>query len=213
MRKYAVYNPCMKSKLTPRQQEVLNYIVDVLRNEGRPPTQRQLAAHFGWNSDNSARQHLRLLEAKGAIELDPGYSRGIRVPGMHARAVLRRVPLVGKVAAGFPLEAIENVEDEIGIDPDMFPEEEIFALRVNGDSMHHEGIHDGDIAIVKKQAEAADGNMVVAMIDNEATLKFYHMYGRDIVLRAANPDYPDIIVRRKSEFSILGLVVGIVRRI
>jgi repressor LexA len=199
--------------LTQRQQEVLAYLTDAIRRGGRPPTLREMAAHFGWRSDNSARQHLRLLRQKGVIEYDEGVSRGIRLGPTPDAAELRDVPLVGKVAAGVPLEAIENIEGNVGIDPSMFPETDVFALRVNGDSMLEAGIHDGDIALIRKTGEAADGDIVIALLNGEATLKRYLRTTGTVILRAENDAYRDIQVSPRDEFQIVGLAIGIIRRL
>ncbi len=201
------------SDLTQRQREVLAYLTDAVRQDGRPPTLRELAAHFGWHSDNSARQHLRLLRQKGVIEYDEGVSRGIRLSRRGRAAELRQVPLVGRVAAGLPIEAIENLEGSIGVDPRLFPEAEIFALRVKGDSMTGIGIHDGDLAIVRKAAEARDQEVIVARLNGEATLKRLRRKNQAFWLQAENPAYGDIHVDRADSFEIVGIVVGIMRRL
>jgi len=200
-------------ELTARQQQVLDHIRLCLQQSGSPPTIRELAAHFGWRSDNSARQHLRLLAQKGCIDLDPLRARGIRLGSALQPLWLREVPLIGKVAAGRPLEAIENQEGVIGIDPRMFPETETFSLRIQGDSMVAVGIRDGDIAIVHKTPMADAGDIVVAMVNDEATVKRYLRDGDAIRLHAENPDYEDVVVQREDAFAILGVVVGIVRRL
>ncbi len=195
-------------ELTPRQQEVVAYIAEEIQTQGRPPTLREMAAHFGWQSDNAARQHLRLLEKKGALELNAHRSRGIRL--LHAPG--GGVPLVGKVSAGQPLEAIENVEGHIHLDPELFPEEDVFALRVRGDSMIQQGIHDGDIAIIRKQETAVHNEIVIALLNGEATLKRYRQYGRQALLHAENPAYKDIRIKKTDAFEILGVAIGILRR-
>ena len=127
-------------------------------------------------------------------------------------AGLRGVPLVGAVPVGIPIDAIEDVEGIVGIDTTMFPEAEVFALRVKGESMIGAGIRDGDIALVHQTPEAADGDIVVALMDGEATLKrFYRKDGR-VVLHAENPDFKDLVVQPGVDFSLSGVVVGIVRR-
>ena len=199
--------------LTARQQNVLDYLRDVIRAEGRPPTLRELAAHFGWKSDNAGRQHLRLLRQKGVIDYDEGIARGIRLAEGAAGGIpLKHVPLVGKVAAGLPIEAIENLDGHIGIDPSMFPEADTFALRVQGDSMRDAGIRTGDVAIIRKQQDASEGDIVIAILNGEATLKRYQRKGRAIVLHAENPVYADIIIGDGDDFTIVGVAIGIIRR-
>ncbi len=202
----------MIEKLTLRQKEVLDFIRLFLQNEDRPPTLNELCRHFGWKSDNSARQNLRLLAQKGVILLDAGSSRGIRLAPELRPTQVTGVPLVGKVAAGRPIEAIENIESRIGLDPELFPEEDIFALTVQGESMSGIGIRDQDIALVHKQATAKKGDIVVAIVNDEATVKRYMPRKRSVVLRAENPEFDDIVVSAKDELTLVGVVIGILRR-
>ncbi len=199
--------------LTERQQEVLDFLTDTMARGGRPPTLREIAAHFGWASDNAARQHLRLLRQKGVIAYDEGVARGIRLAPGRAGADLREVSLVGRVAAGVPLEAIENIEGTLGVDPRLFPEQDVFALRVRGESMQDAGIRDGDIALIRKQQEAREGDIVIALVNDEATLKRYARQGETVVLRAENPVYPDLEVTGRDSLELIGVVIGIMRRL
>lgn len=199
--------------LTERQQQVLAYLTDTIRQTGRPPTLREMTAHFGWRSDNSARQHLRLLRQKGAIEYDEGIARGIRLSPQLEAVQLREVALVGRVAAGLPIEAIENIEGSVGIDADLFPEAEVFALRVSGDSMVDVGIRDGDIALIRKSEEATDGDIVIALLNGEATLKRYIRKGPNALLRAENKQFADLAVTPEDDFRVVGLAIGIMRRL
>jgi repressor LexA len=198
--------------LTKRQNEVLAFIRETIRENDRPPTLHELMARFSWRSDNAARQHLRLLERKGALTLDPNRPRGIRLPEASRPAGLREVLLLGRVAAGKPLEALENIEGRVGIDPAIFPEEEVFALKVNGDSMTGAGIRGGDIALIRKQGEARDNDIVIALLNGEATLKRYRTRRETITLCAENPAYPDIAVTPADDFSVVGVAIGIIRR-
>jgi repressor LexA len=201
--------------LTKRQGEVLRFIMDRQRRAGSIPTVREIAEHFGFSSPNAAAQHLRLIEKKGYIQLLKGRARGIIVPaaaGADARQAVR-VPLVGAVAAGRPVTAVENLDGYITLDKELFAGQEVFALRVRGDSMTGVGIHDGDIAVVRKQPEAEHGQIAVVMIDGEATLKRFIRQGRKIVLQAENPDYADIVIRPKDgSVEIIGKVIGIMRK-
>ena len=196
--------------LTSRQQEVLDFIDREVHTRGCPPTLRELAGHFGWKSDNSARQHLRLLAKKGALSTEGGLSRNIRLTPTHPEP--RYVPILGQVAAGLPIEAIENREGEVSVDPDMFPEEDLFALKVKGDSMIGIGVHEGDTALIRKQDHAGHGEVVVAMLNGEATIKRFINRGRGHLLQAENEYYDDIPVRPDDDFAILGILTGIVRR-
>lgn len=199
--------------LTTRQQQVLEFIETCLEKDGRPPTLREVAGHFGWRSDNAARQHLEALETKGAIVIDRGQARGIRLVERHRPKPMREVPLVGRVPAGVPIEAIEEVERQVGLDPQMFPESDVFALTVRGDSMTGIGIHDGDTAVVRKVERAEHGDIVVAMIDGDATLKRYQLRQGHIVLHPENPAYRDIVVDDPEMFRMVGQVIGIIRRL
>jgi repressor LexA len=202
-------------KLTHRQREVLDFIVDRQQRGGAIPTVREIAEHFGFASPNAAAQHLRLIEKKGHIRLLKGRARGIVVPTSAGRTRRRgvRVPLVGAVAAGRPITAEENVEGHVTLDGDLFSSDDVFTLRVRGDSMTGAGIHDGDIAVVRKQPEVQDGELAVVMIDGEATLKRFRREGRRVILRAENPDYADIVIDpKRADVDIVGKVIGIMRK-
>ncbi|MCL2000567.1 MAG: transcriptional repressor LexA [Planctomycetes bacterium] len=150
---------------------------------------------------------------KGFLERTPGVARGLGVPGAVARRKgLRGVPLLGNVPAGRPLDAVENLEGTIGIDPALFPETGVFALRVKGMSMVGAGIRDGDIALVHQTPEANDGDIVVAVMDGEATLKRFFRKDGQVTLRAENPEFKDLVVQPDVDFTLAGVVVGIVRR-
>lgn len=201
------------AELTPRQRQVLEYLQACLRESGRPPTVREVAAHFGWKSDNAARQHLRLMAQKGVLDLDAQRSRGIRLRPAFQAPDIREVPLLGRVAAGRPIEAIENLEGQVGLDPSLFPEADIFALRVKGDSMEGIGIRDSDLAIVRQTAAPTVGAVVVAMLNGEVTVKRYRLQGKQVCLEPENEAYETLVVGRQDEFEIFGVVIGIVRRL
>ena len=205
--------PKTSNEPTPIQRRVLEYIRQSTAKTGRTPTEREVAAHFG-QSKTTARQNIELLIRKGLLDRTPGVARGLSIAGMIARRIvgLREVPLVGAVPAGRPIDAIEDVEGAIGIDPTMFPEADVFALRVKGASMVGAGIRDGDIALVHQTPEAGDGDIVVAVMDGEATLKRLYRKGGKVVLHAENPDYEDMVVQPGVDFALAGVVVGIVRR-
>ncbi|MBN1347531.1 MAG: transcriptional repressor LexA [Phycisphaerae bacterium] len=206
--------------LTPRQRNVLDFILD-RRRDGSVPTVREIAEHFGFSSPNAAAQHLKLIEKKGYIRLLKGRARGIVVPpGKTGRNLQRpreqrglRVPLVGTVAAGRPITAVENLEGYVTLDSDLFSGQNVFALRVRGDSMTGVGIHDGDLAVVRKQPEAEHNQIAVVMVDEEATLKRFLRKGPKIVLHAENPDYADLVLDPKNtNVEIIGKVIGIMRK-
>jgi repressor LexA len=203
------------AKLTHRQHEVLEFIRTRQRREGAIPTVREIAEHFGFASPNAAAQHLRLIEKKGHIRLLKGRARGIIVPAASSEDERRglRAPLVGSVAAGRPITAAENLEGYVTLDGDLFAGPDVFALRVRGDSMTGAGIHDGDVAVVRKQSRVNRGEIAVVMIDGDATLKRFLPNGRKVVLHAENPDYADIVIDpQKADVEIVGKVIGIMRK-
>ncbi|WP_070990136.1 transcriptional repressor LexA [Halofilum ochraceum] len=194
--------------LTPRQQEILDLIRDRIETRGAPPTRAEIARELGFRSANAAESHLRALARKGAIELTRGSSRGIRL----AEGAEGGLPLVGRVAAGAPLLAAENLEGRYRVDPAMFHPHADYLLRVRGDSMKDVGILDGDLLAVHQAAEAANGQIVVARVDDEVTVKRLKREGHRVELIAENPDYEPIRVDlRERELVLEGLAVGVVR--
>jgi repressor LexA len=206
----------MARELTRRQGEILEFILDHRERHGAPPTLREICSKFGYASDNSARQHLRLIEAKGAISKVRGAARGLRlaqaIPVTYTGTV--RVPLVGRVAAGTPVTAVEHVDGFVALDRTMFPGKGLFALRVKGDSMKGAGIHDSDLVVVREQSEAAAGDIVVALLGDEATVKRYDESGGAVVLRPENPAFEEIVIPRERTdgFAVLGKVIGVIRK-
>ncbi|MFQ5867132.1 MAG: transcriptional repressor LexA [bacterium] len=193
----------MTEKLTLRQKEVLDFILERLHILGSPPTIREIARHFGFSSTGSPRVHLRALARKGYLRLNPQISRGIEV---LAQAV--GIPIVGRVKAGGPDLAVEDVEGYLDLSR-VFPHEEnIFALRVKGDSMVGAGIMDGDLAIVRRQPSAEEGEIVVALIGEEATVKCFFKESQGVRLEPANPSYEPILSK---EAIIVGKVIGLIR--
>jgi len=197
------------STLTARQNEVLELIRRHIQETGYPPTRADIATELGFRSPNAAEEHLKALARKGAIEMIPGTSRGIRLPEPPG------LPIVGRVAAGSPILAAEHVEDVCAIPADFFRPQAHFLLRVRGDSMTGAGILDGDLLAVHKTNEARDGEIVVARIDDEVTVKRLERSrkGQRIRLHAENPDYAaiDVDLSRQS-FTIEGKSVGVLRR-
>ncbi len=199
---------------TAIQQRVLEYIQRAVRENGRPPTDREIADHFRWKSRFAARRHVTALVRKGFLEKTPGVARGLNVPlAVTRRDGLRGVPLLGDVPAGRPIDAMENLEGTLGIDPAMFPEANVFALRVKGESMVGAGIRDGDVALVRQTPDARDGDLVVAVMDGEATLKRFFLKDDRVVLHPENPAFQDIVVTPEVDFSLSGVVIGIIRRV
>ena len=195
--------------LTDRQQRVLDFIVDFLDTEGFPPTRAEICDALGFRSPNAAEDHLRALVRKGAIEMLPGTSRGIRPLVKGAPAGL---PLVGRVAAGAPILAEENIEQRYRVDPSLFRPRADYLLRVRGTSMRDIGILEGDLLAVHKAREAASGEVVVARIDDEVTVKRFRRRGNIVRLLPENPDFEPIVVDlREQEVVIEGIAVGVIR--
>ena len=208
--------------LTDRQREILDFISQSIRERGYPPTLREIGIHFGIKSTNGVNDHLRALEKKGYLQREDLKSRALRPMGMRGpvRAPTRDedmvdIPLVGRVAAGVPLLAVENVEDTVRVDRFFIGQtREVFALRVKGDSMIEDGIFDGDYIFVRKQLQASRGDIVVAMINDEATVKRYYPEGDNIRFQPANAAMEPIIVRKRDwkSVNLIGLVVGVYRK-
>jgi repressor LexA len=198
-------------KLTPRQQKVLEFITVYLDGHGYPPTLRDIAGHLEVNGTLGIMKHLDALERKGFIRKDSRASRGITLTGPVSRAA--SLPVVGVVRAGLPQPAVEDIEGYFSIDSSQLKSGGAFFLRVKGDSMINDAILEGDLALVRPQATAENGDIVVAMIDDEATLKRFYRKKNHICLRPANPNYDDIIIHKDAgeEVSIIGKVVGIYR--
>jgi repressor LexA len=214
--------------LTDRQREILDFITRSIRDRGYPPTLREIGLHFGIRSTNGVNDHLRALEKKGHLQREDLKSRALRpvtAPAAagrsrggdkHAAAAdIVEVPVVGRVAAGLPLLAVENVQDTVHIDRFFIGQSrEVFALRVKGDSMIEDGIHDGDFIFVRKQLQANRGDTVVAMIGDEATVKRYYPEGDTIRFQPANAAMQPILVKKREfkSVNLIGVVIGVYRK-
>lgn len=199
--------------LTERQREVLDFITSSIRKRGYPPTLREIGTHFGIRSTNGVNDHLRALEKKGFLHREDLKSRALRPLVTDEEMV--DVPVLGKVAAGQPMLAVQNYEDTVKIDRFFIGQSrEVFALRVKGDSMIEAGIFDGDYVFIRKQLQAAAGEIVVAMIGDEATVKRYYPEGDTIRFQPANAAMAPIIVRRRDfrSVNLLGVVIGVYRK-
>ena len=197
-------------KLTARQEQILRLIEQSIEETGYPPTRAEIAKALGFKSANAAEEHLKALAKKGAIEMVPGASRGIRLPARSPG-----IPLVGHVAAGNPILAEENIEDHLNVPLNMFRPSADYFLRVHGDSMKNAGILDGDLLAVHKTAEVRTGDMVVARIGDDVTVKTFRRDKRKYLvhLQPENPDYETLTVDlREESFAIEGLGVGVIRR-
>jgi repressor LexA len=204
--------PDKKLPLTDRQRAIYEFLREQIQYESRPPTMREIGEHFDIRSTNGVRDVLAVLEKKGYIRRTPYQSRGIELIDV-APINVESVPIIGQVAAGLPLLAVENVDGHIAVDRSFLPSGEVFSLRVKGESMKDEGIMDGDLVLVRKQPSANRGEIVVALIGEEATVKKFYPERQRVRLEPANPDFGPIIVdKRAPGFSIAGVVVGLLRR-
>jgi len=202
--------------LTTRQGEILEFIRSTLAESGAPPTREEIARAFGFRSPNAAEQHLQALRRKGLIDLVAGTSRGIRLK--DAVLAVREVsedfglPLIGKVAAGSPILAQENVLRHPAVDPLLFKPRADYLLEVRGMSMRDAGILEGDWLAVHRQVQAQNGQIVVARLGDEVTVKRFKQKGGRVELIAANPDYRPIVVDLKRDpLAIEGIAVGVIR--
>jgi repressor LexA len=196
-------------KLTARQQEVLDLIKEAIATTGFPPTRAEIAEQLGFRSPNAAEEHLKALARKGAIEMMPGASRGIRIVEDQQLGL----PIIGRVAAGEPILAQEHVEDHCEIPANWFKPEADFLLEVHGESMINIGIMDGDLIAVHKTETARNGQIVVARVEDDVTVKRYQKNRNKVTLFAENDDFDPIEVNLKeNNFAIEGLYVGVIRR-
>lgn len=200
-------------KLTARQQQIFNLIRSEIQRTGFPPTRAEIAQTFGFKSVNAAEDHLKALARKGAIELISGTSRGIRLlidpPVSPSSSSI--LPIIGRVAAGNPILAAEHIEREVGVEPALFSQAPDYLLRVRGLSMRDAGILDGDLLAVKKATDARNGQIVVARLGDEVTVKRLQRTANGLSLLPENPDYEPIIVRASDDFSLEGIAVGLIR--
>jgi repressor LexA len=207
--------------LTDRQREILEFITQSIRERGYPPTLREIGLQFGIRSTNGVNDHLRALEKKGYLQREDLKSRALR-PVSASRGEARAhhrdvvdVPVIGRVAAGAPLLAVENVQDTVQVDRFFIGQtREVFALRVKGESMIEDGIFDGDYIFVRKQLQASRGDIVVAMIGDEATVKRYFPEGDSIRFQPANSAMQPIIVKKRDfkSVNLVGVVIGVYRK-
>ncbi|HJU71377.1 MAG TPA: transcriptional repressor LexA [Paucimonas sp.] len=216
-------------KLTARQEQILNLIRDAIENTGFPPTRAEIATELGFRSANAAEEHLQALARKGAIDISPGTSRGIRLRDLPADTGLTRtsgrqlalphpllmqlsLPLVGRVAAGSPILAQEHVEATYNVDPALFSARPDYLLKVRGMSMRDAGILDGDLLAVKKVDHVKNGQIIVARLGDDVTVKRYRKSGSVIELLPENPDFEPIRVEpQRDDFALEGLAVGLLR--
>lgn len=196
--------------LTSRQQEILEFIRQFLEQEGFPPTLAEITRAMGLKSPHGVREQLQALARKGAIELIPSASRGIRL--LNKVAERDALPLIGKVAAGRPVMTEAHIEKYCRLGPELFQNKADYLLRVQGMSMRDAGILDGDLLVVRQTTEARNGQIVVARMQDEVTVKTLHVEEAMAYLEPANPDFPIIVVDlAKQDLAIEGVVVGVIR--
>lgn len=214
-------------KLTARQQQILELIQNAIARTGAPPTRAEIATELGFKSANAAEEHLKALARKGAIELVSGTSRGIRLKGDSLQSINESrskqfalpipslsqlcLPLIGRVAAGSPILAQEHVEQSYSIESSMFRHKPDYLLKVKGMSMQGAGIMDGDLLAVQSASDARNGQIVVARLGEEVTVKRYRRTQNLIELLPENPDFKIIVVDPDEPFAIEGLAVGLIR--
>ncbi|MDY0068186.1 MAG: transcriptional repressor LexA [Steroidobacteraceae bacterium] len=198
------------SELTPRQREILRFIQESLADNGMPPTRAEIAEEFGFRSANAAEEHLRALQRKGVIDLLPGASRGIQLKDSLREQL--GLPLIGRVAAGRPILAEENIEGRYQIDPKIFQPKAHYLLKVRGMSMKDVGILDGDLVAVHRTPEVRNRQIVVARLENDVTVKRYKQEGKVIWLLPENEEFEPIRVDLNEQSLIIeGVVVGVLR--
>ena len=212
----------MKDKLTDRQEEILLFIKQFTLESGYPPTLREIGKHFQISSTFGVKRHLEALVKKGFINIESNASRGISFIRKNSEDFIDRsvreddtfvkIPIIGRVAAGLPINAIENLEGSLVVDPSFLKKaEDAFALRVKGDSMINAGINDKDLVIVSPKEQARNGDIVVAMLNDEATVKKFEFINNKIRLIAENNSYLPIEVKNEDDFKLIGKVKGVVR--
>jgi repressor LexA len=224
-------NPDDSPKLTARQQQVLDLVQSAMERTGAPPTRAEIAAELGFKSANAAEEHLQALARKGVIELVGGTSRGIRLKSDTLRALNEArlsqhgkqfslplpnllqltLPLVGRVAAGSPILAQEHIDQTFAVEPSLFPRRPDYLLKVRGMSMRDAGIMDGDLLAVQRTKDAKNGQIVVARLGDDVTVKRLRRTKAGIELIAENPDYPTIHVPAGADFELEGIAVGLIR--
>jgi repressor LexA len=212
----------MKDKLTDRQEEILTFIKQFTLDSGYPPTLREIGKHFQISSTFGVKRHLEALVKKGFINIESNASRGISMIRRNSDDlvdatfrdddVFVKIPVIGRVAAGIPINAVENLEGSLVVDPSFLKKaEDAFALRVKGDSMINAGINDRDLVIVSPKEQAKNGDIVVAMLNDEATVKKFEFINNKIRLIAENDAYSPIEVKTEDDFKLIGKVKGVVR--
>lgn len=201
----------MAAPLTQKQQAVLEFIRRFLREQGLPPTVREIGEHFGLDP-HAVHDHLKALERKGCLKRSSSKARSLRLVQATEQVTTRLVPIAGRVQAGLPLFAVENIEGALPVAEEWLGEAEAFFLKVKGDSMIGAHIQDGDYVLVRRQTTAEEGDIVVALLDDEATIKRFFHRGKTVLLRPENPAMMPIEVK-DGDLRILGRVIGVLRKL
>jgi repressor LexA len=212
----------MKDKLTDRQEDILTFIKQFTLEAGYPPTLREIGKHFQISSTFGVKRHLEALVKKGFINIESNASRGISLirkntddfidKSLRDDDAFVKIPVIGRVAAGIPINAVENLEGSLVVDPSFLKKaEDAFALRVKGDSMINAGINDKDLVIVSPREQAKNGDIVVAILNDEATVKKFEFINNKIRLIAENNAYLPIEIKSEDDFKLIGKVKGVVR--
>ena len=206
----------MKKDLTLRQKEILEFITQFVEQNGYPPTYREIGSKFDIASTNGVKRHLDALQKKGYLNIESNSSRAISITGDSLSGADRdnsvEIPIIGRVAAGYPILAQENIEGTLNLDVNMIGKKDnCFALKVKGDSMINAGIFEGDLVIITQQKDARNGDIVVALLDDEATLKRFYRDKTGVKLIPENESYKVIEINNLSDFSIIGKVAGVIR--
>ncbi|WP_426359468.1 transcriptional repressor LexA [Pseudocolwellia sp. HL-MZ19] len=196
--------------LTPRQSQIFDLIKEKISDTGMPPTRAEIADFFGFKSANAAEEHLKALAKKGYINMLPGTSRGIRLAEEFVEQ--DGLPLIGKVAAGEPILALEHVEEHYKIDGTLFKPSADYLLRVDGESMKDIGILDGDLLAVHQTTDVKNGQVIVARVEDDVTVKRFKREGNVVYLHAENEDFSPIVVDLTTQqFNVEGIAVGVIR--
>jgi len=204
--------PPTRDYLTPRQKQILEFIRDFRREKGYSPTHREICERFGFTSYGTVHKHLKLLESKGFLRRDWNQKRGVELTDSSAGAGAPEIRFLGRIAAGKPIEAVRD-EETLAVPPQLLrgPHGEHFVLRVVGDSMVEEGIQDGDLVVVQRRDSATTGDMVVALVDDEATLKRFYPEGEKVRLQPSNRTMAPLLVPA-GKVRVQGVAVGLMRR-
>lgn len=202
--------------LTEKQARIYKFIAERLKKDGYPPTQTEIRDHFKFGSVNAVRSHLALIEKKGYIGLNSGKARGIQlIQALEQKgAGEKAIPLIGRIAAGVPIRAVENIEEYLPVSPAMFGGGDLFALHVQGDSMTGAGILNGDMAVIASCNRVENGDIAAVLIEDDATLKRFYLSSDRLVLKSENPLFEDLTYPSNScsDIRVLGRYLGIIRK-